>query len=140
MDAASPRILCSTIVWRGHRDTTCIKKKIKQKTKNCPGQRMGHGNQPVCCRYKQYHGCMELEVIPEKLLRTSRFYGFDKTEVIIPRHIPRNTYYHQYSNIGVENHHLIPWRNWRMNHTKNIDYYLMLSMLLSSEAITLEGF
>src|SRR4249920_137094 len=76
---------------------------------------------------------------PEKLIRIPNLTGFDKTEVIIPRH-SRNTYDHAIRNIGVTIITVDTMEELENAiNPKTAMIYLMAFDIASAEAITLEA-
>src|SRR5258706_4094317 len=76
---------------------------------------------------------------PEKLIRIPNLEGFDKTEVIIPRH-SRNTYDHAIRNIGVKIITVDTMEELENAiNPKTAMIYLMAFDVASSEAISLEA-
>jgi len=76
---------------------------------------------------------------PEKLIRIPNLEGFDKTEVIIPRH-SRNTYDHAIRNIGVKVITVDTMEELENAiNPKTAMIYLMAFDVASSEAISLEA-
>ena len=76
---------------------------------------------------------------PEKLIRIPDLTGFDKTEVIIPRH-SRNTYDHSIRNVGVRIITVDTMEELENAiNPKTAMIYLMAFDIASSEAINLEA-